>query len=446
MGTTNAIDRRAAHEIDLTAADTMDVVYSVVTKGDISQLDADARTRYYVQMCESLGLSAAAQPFAVLKLNGKEILYPTRGATDQLAAIHRLNREIIDGPKVIDVGGSKIVYAVCKVTHPNGRVETSTGMVPLPSGADNICNAFLKTETKARRRGTLSILGLGMLDESELDTIPASAKGEVGPVDVRAPREERADNTLSPHTPSHVDEAPALHPVVQDIHDALLAVKTPHEVVCVWVDRDAKLFGLAQEDSRVVSDAERQCVQKLVVIASDANKATSESSAKAWLKEACVKERARRKGPPPDDGPKGGGRKPRAVPSPASAQATAAPVASNDGPQSRIVIDDPQTMARAYLADFARGVDLHAWSSHVDSKRHWHAMLSSLVKRAAVFDAEGLLPDRTHAVVDAVARSLRTTPELARAEMRRRVGEKNSSEVQALLLPVLGGYAGRRAA
>lgn len=150
--------------------------------------------------------------------------------------------------------------------------------------------------------------------------------------------------------------------------------------------------------------------------------------------------------PPKGDGPKGGGRKPRAVPSTASAQATASPVASNDGPQSRIVIDDPQTMACAYLADFARGVDLHSWSTHIDGKRHWHAMLSSLVKRAAIFDAEGLLPDRTRAVVDAVARSLRTTPELARAEMRRRVGEKNSSAVQALLLPVLGGYVARRAA
>jgi len=148
------------------------VIDSLVTRGDISLLNAQDRARYYIEYCKQLGLNPATQPLAILRLNGKEVLYPTRGATDQLAAIHLLNREIIDGPKVVDLAGTKLVYAVCRATHPNGRVETAVATVPLTDPV----NVLMKCETKAKRRATLSILGLGLLDESELDTIPASAK------------------------------------------------------------------------------------------------------------------------------------------------------------------------------------------------------------------------------------------------------------------------------
>ncbi len=107
------------------------VIESLVRLGDLSALSSAERARFYVQMCEGLGLNPHAQPFAFLKLNGKEVFYATRGATDQLAAMHKLNREIIDGPKVIDLAGTKLVYAVCRATHPNGRVETATATVPL---------------------------------------------------------------------------------------------------------------------------------------------------------------------------------------------------------------------------------------------------------------------------------------------------------------------------
>ena len=49
-------------------------------------------------------------------------------------------------------------------------------------------NVLMKVETKAKRRATLSILGLGMLDEMELETIPANAQEPGGGVDLRAAR------------------------------------------------------------------------------------------------------------------------------------------------------------------------------------------------------------------------------------------------------------------
>lgn len=175
MSSALSLAPRNGAEMQFNEAVIASVAESLVIKGDISQLNPAQRIAFYRAMCEQLGLNPASHPLQVLRLNGKEILYPTRGATDQLAAIHKLNREIIDGPKVMDLGGTKLVYAMCRATLPNGRSETSVATLPLADHA----NVLMKCETKAKRRATLSILGLNMLDESELDTIPASAKEEV---------------------------------------------------------------------------------------------------------------------------------------------------------------------------------------------------------------------------------------------------------------------------
>jgi hypothetical protein len=162
--------------------DAAKVVESLVLRGDLSGLNPAQRARHYVRVCESLGLNPDAQPFAYLRLNGKEILYATRGATDQLAAIHRITREIIDGPKVMDLAGTKVVMCAAKATHPNGRTETSIATLPFADPT----NVLMKAETKAKRRVTMSILGLALLDEMELETIPAAVQEPGGGVDLAA--------------------------------------------------------------------------------------------------------------------------------------------------------------------------------------------------------------------------------------------------------------------
>lgn len=184
---------------ELARRDQEKVIESLVLRGDVSALGPAERARYYVRTCEQLGLNPTALPFAFLRLNGKEILYATRGCTDQLAAIHRINRDLIEGPKVLVLEGEKLVYAVCRATHPNGRTEVSTASVPLPKGAEAIANALMKTETKAKRRATLAILGLANLDESELDTIPVHAREPGGGVDLSLAQEERLADANQMH-------------------------------------------------------------------------------------------------------------------------------------------------------------------------------------------------------------------------------------------------------
>lgn len=150
---------------------------SLALKGDISGLSAPEKIHYYATLCERLGLDPYTQPFTPLRLNGKEILYATRAATDQLARIHGVTRRVMSRERLEDV------YVVTvQASLPNGRTEDAIGAVPLGGlKGEALANALMKAETKAKRRATLAILGLGMLDESELETIPKTAMAPVPP-------------------------------------------------------------------------------------------------------------------------------------------------------------------------------------------------------------------------------------------------------------------------
>jgi hypothetical protein len=144
------------------------VFESLVVKGDISQLDSIQKAQYLEKLCSSLGLNPLTQPFVPLKLSGKEVLYASRGATDQLASINKITREIIKTERIEDV-----YVATCRASMPDGRFDISTGAVTIGGlKGDGLANALMKAETKAKRRATLSLCGLGFLDESEIETIP----------------------------------------------------------------------------------------------------------------------------------------------------------------------------------------------------------------------------------------------------------------------------------
>jgi hypothetical protein len=227
-------------------------------------------------MCSRLGLDAHTQPFAFLRLNGKEVMYATRGATDQLARIHRITRKITDGPKVIDLAGTKLVYALCEVSTPDGRVETATATVPLTDPV----NVLMKAETKAKRRATLSILGLGMLDEMELETIPASAQSPGGGVDLsQAHKPEEIDLGAEAETSDA-----QLPPAVEAFYARVAEIDLPGEGVSVWMKHRADLAPL--------NPSERESAWKaLCAKVEDVGKM---KNAKVWLKKAIAEEDARK--------------------------------------------------------------------------------------------------------------------------------------------------------
>jgi hypothetical protein len=143
-------------------------VEDLVLKGDISKLTPEQKVEYYNGLCESLGLNPLPRPFEYIRLQGREVLYAKKEATEQLRKKHgvsvtNMNQNIMNGVCVTTVTGQDA----------HGRTDVATGAVDV-SGlkGDALANALMKSETKAKRRLTLSMCGLGILDETEIETMP----------------------------------------------------------------------------------------------------------------------------------------------------------------------------------------------------------------------------------------------------------------------------------
>ena len=149
----------------------------VLISGDLSPLTPKQRLEYYQRVCDSLGLNPLTKPFDYIDLGHwdkkankripKLILYAKKDATDQLRDNHKVSIVSLEGQMM---GENYVVTA--KAQDATGRTDISTGVVCLTGLAgEDLANALMRTETKAKRRVTLSICGLGWLDETETETI-----------------------------------------------------------------------------------------------------------------------------------------------------------------------------------------------------------------------------------------------------------------------------------
>jgi len=143
-------------------------IENALIKGDLSGLLPEQRLSYLKQVCDTVGLNYLTKPFEYIQLNGKLTLYATRAATDQLRSVHKVSIKITDRQKFDD-----IYVVTAQATNAEGRFDESTGAVNVAGlKGEALANAYLKAETKAKRRVTLSLCGLGLLDESEVASIP----------------------------------------------------------------------------------------------------------------------------------------------------------------------------------------------------------------------------------------------------------------------------------
>jgi hypothetical protein len=143
----------------------------VVVDGDLGKLSATQRLDYYRHVCESVGLNPFTKPFDYIRLNGKLTLYARKDATDQLRKIHGVSLSKPDVQYLDD-----LIVVTIEATDKDGRTDSDVGAVTIANlKGDAKANAIMKAITKAKRRVTLSIAGLGWMDETELETIPAQA-------------------------------------------------------------------------------------------------------------------------------------------------------------------------------------------------------------------------------------------------------------------------------
>jgi hypothetical protein len=156
-----------------------EIIQSLVLNGDLGKMSPEQKVQYYKMFCDRLGLDPLTQPFKLLMLQGKEILYCDRSGAQQLNKLHKISHEI-KSRDLIEAAG---VYQVtARATGQDGRYTDSIGAVNI-SGlkGDAYANAIMKAETKAKRRATLDLLGLGMLDETETETIPNASASTILP-------------------------------------------------------------------------------------------------------------------------------------------------------------------------------------------------------------------------------------------------------------------------
>ena len=165
--------------------DTAALIESVIIRGDLSGLTPDERSKYYIRVCETVGLNPLTKPLEHITLNGKLTLYALKSCTEQLRSIHR-----VSVTELTEADWDGVFMVTAKVQNGEGRTDMAKGAVALiypdkikdkhgnwinhpkagqPLKGDDFANALMKAETKAKRRATLSICGLAVLDEVEVD-------------------------------------------------------------------------------------------------------------------------------------------------------------------------------------------------------------------------------------------------------------------------------------
>lgn len=201
-------------------------LWRIVSSGDLTGLTDKQKADYYLYRCRQEGLNPASQPFVYMKQQGKEILYGGKNAADQLRKLHGITIRIVDQRQIQDVW-----QVTVEATDPNGRTDTDFGVVTLGNlKGDALANALMKAVTKAKRRVTYSICGTGVLDETELETIPGVQRMDTPPV-VAAPA------------------APA--PVVAEVVDASTGEIAPtKEELGARIKSLRELLGWSQNDVR----------------------------------------------------------------------------------------------------------------------------------------------------------------------------------------------------
>lgn len=111
----------------------------------------------------------------------KKQLYATKNATDQLRQVQGIS---ITDLKIEITNGICTATAKAEMRLKNGalRVDMDMGIVPVQGlTGENLSNAVMKATTKAKRRVTLSLTGLLMMDETEVVTVDGAQMSEIDP-------------------------------------------------------------------------------------------------------------------------------------------------------------------------------------------------------------------------------------------------------------------------
>ena len=118
-------------------------------------------------LLQRIGLDPATQPFKLLNLKGKEILYADKSAAQQLNRLYKISHEVLKNEKIDDV-----YMVTVRASNADGFQDEYGAVTINGKKGEDLANSLMKAITKSKRRATLALCGLSMMDETELDTLP----------------------------------------------------------------------------------------------------------------------------------------------------------------------------------------------------------------------------------------------------------------------------------
>jgi len=142
------------------------VVRAVILEKNLAKLDDGQRVAYVKKICELVGISWISKPFDIIKMPGVgEILYANKSCGSQLRKVYGIALAIVE---TWEAAGN--IFVKIHARDKFGREDEDIGFAPIAGlKGEKHGNAFLKAVTKGKRRVTLSICGLGFLDETEVE-------------------------------------------------------------------------------------------------------------------------------------------------------------------------------------------------------------------------------------------------------------------------------------
>jgi len=175
------------------------VMREFVMTGDLSAIAKQDRPGLVMALCRYIGVDPIERPFSVFKDGKREVLYANRACTSALCRVRRISREVI-AVEEKTIAGQLVIFAKARATMlSTGRYDESTGVVPVMvddkvwdeqarrkvskgwrmPDPNEAANLPMKAETKAKRRAVLDLVGLGLTDESEIDTIKGARIAQI---------------------------------------------------------------------------------------------------------------------------------------------------------------------------------------------------------------------------------------------------------------------------
>jgi hypothetical protein len=138
--------------------------------GDWAKVAPAIRVALYRQICDEHGMNPLVRPIDLLKdKSGKLIPYVNKSGTAQIVDRREVSIEI--RKRCSEKDGEWLLLTVeARASLPSGRFNDELGVVEVgpDASANDLSNAWMKARTKAGRRAVLGLVGLGLLDESEV--------------------------------------------------------------------------------------------------------------------------------------------------------------------------------------------------------------------------------------------------------------------------------------